>query len=454
MNRLDRDICIIGLGPSGIGFINEYVTHNRQEQIICLEGGKNLSSRHCQVLSGKACIETNPCNVVSGFGGASLMAGGKLSLYPAGAILGDILGNEKLAAQEILESLDFYQAGIPLHSNVIDSMPHLAEGQSLESENIKVKNYKSYLYDQKYFYSFHESLLQDWVEKGVDLRFSHRVVRITKTSGKYFVYGTNLEEEFEVSCNIIVLALGKRSFENIHFVNLIELERKRFANKLEIGVRLEFPLSAFPDIDKYHGDLKLKNPITECKTFCVSKGGKVALYLKDGLLFTEGYENPETSTNYTNLAILKKLKANPNNLTLYDQIIKKLNKRKTIAPIRQNLIDFLNNTRTDKFNHKGSISYFQKGNIAEYLEPEMLKDISEFISEFVDSYLRWQDAKEYYLYFPEMNYGGYFYEINENFMILSNFYLIGESTGQFLGILQCHSSGRICAKNIMASEKE
>lgn len=82
-------------------------------------------------------------------------------------------------------------------------------------------------------------------------------------------------------------------------------------NHIDVGVRLEFPTDLYPDITKYHNDLKLL--FNNARTFCVCKDGRVTHYWLEGIFFMEGNYNPNDKSGFTNLGILMRLKPSREN---------------------------------------------------------------------------------------------------------------------------------------------
>ena len=76
------DICLIGLGPAGIGFLSS-LDEEMLKKSVCFEKGNNNTICTCHTNS--KCSECDSCNIVSGIGGASRFSCGKISNFPAGS---------------------------------------------------------------------------------------------------------------------------------------------------------------------------------------------------------------------------------------------------------------------------------------------------------------------------------------------------------------------------------
>ncbi|MCF0074434.1 hypothetical protein LZD49_28375 [Dyadobacter sp. CY261] len=438
-------ICLIGLGPSGIGFLWKYLQDGLDpSEILCIEAGPRLAYRNCPVLDYKECNYKKVCHITSGFGGSSVMAGGKVSLYPAGSGLTNILDDSAYIERKIKESAQVYEQNLQLKRHV--NLPEMHEQAKSYYNGLgyEFKYYDAALYSQKDFFNVNQKFEEDFIRAGIEIRFNTMVTDIEIHDGRYIVHIFNKSNLEVLSCEKVILATGKSGH------NLADKLSKKFgvesrAEKAEIGVRVEFPISAFPDIDKFHYDLKLKSG--NCKTFCVSKGGKIALYYSDNLLYTEGYDDYKNPTSFTNLGILYKLDAENHDITtIIEDIILKRKNNGLIKPIRQTYFDFLNSIESNEFNYESSIKSWEKGDINEFLPNQISHRLRDEVKSFVSSFVHKDYRSRTSIFFPEMNYQKTSFKLAEDFQCLPNFYVIGEITGKFIGILQSFASGMICAE--------
>src|SRR5574344_1852696 len=77
-----NDVVIIGAGPSGLFAAYELITKNKQLKITIIDKGSFAEKRYCPMKDGKACQNCNPCNILSGYGGAGTFSDGKLNFIP------------------------------------------------------------------------------------------------------------------------------------------------------------------------------------------------------------------------------------------------------------------------------------------------------------------------------------------------------------------------------------
>jgi Uncharacterized FAD-dependent dehydrogenases len=84
VTKASFEVCIVGLGPAGIGAALALSKSNLASHVLCLDAGTSLSIRSCSILQNSSCKREKPCQIISGFGGCSLF-GAKISAFPAGS---------------------------------------------------------------------------------------------------------------------------------------------------------------------------------------------------------------------------------------------------------------------------------------------------------------------------------------------------------------------------------
>jgi uncharacterized FAD-dependent dehydrogenase len=71
----------VGGGPAGL-FAAYHLVENSSLKVIIIEKGKNPLKRKCPNHHLQKCVQCDPCNILSGIGGAGLYSDGKLNFIP------------------------------------------------------------------------------------------------------------------------------------------------------------------------------------------------------------------------------------------------------------------------------------------------------------------------------------------------------------------------------------
>ena len=141
------EVCIVGLGPAGIGTALTLSNSNLASNVLCSDAGNHPSVRSCSDLQKKECKKENTYEIISGFGGCSLFSG-KISGFPAGSKLMNILGSEKLAKVKVLEALHLFETYISLRNPAMTVNGIKNAEKLFEKLGFKYRYYDAYLYNQ------------------------------------------------------------------------------------------------------------------------------------------------------------------------------------------------------------------------------------------------------------------------------------------------------------------
>jgi hypothetical protein len=321
-------ICIVGLGPAGIGCAYTLSHSKLASSTLCLDAGKHPNYRSCAVLQNKSCAKCKPCQIISGFGGCALLGGGKISTYPAGSKFIDILGSVDVGKKKLLEGLGFFNSRLNLQKPDVASNDIKYAIEFFRSLGFEYKYYDSYIYNLEEFRQTCQSVFSELRSTGMNILLNTELVELERKEGGFKLIAKHDNEYLTIFSKYLVLGVGRLGRELLKSINT-KLNLGGKENQLDVGVRLEFPTALYPDITKYHNDLKLL--FNNARTFCVCKDGKIAPYLLDEIFFMGGYLNPADKSGFTNLGILIRTKSSRRDDALYYKI-----KKKTF-----HLIDFL-----------------------------------------------------------------------------------------------------------------
>ena len=447
------EICVVGLGPAGIGTAITFKEYNLLNNVLYLEIGNKPNDRYCSLLSNQICAREIPCQMISGFGGCSLLSGSKLSLLPAGGKLIDITGSKDLVEKSILKALEFF------NKYLILKKPEIAIKDIIYAENFfgslgfKYKYYDAYLFNQEELNQSYQKIYKNLKQSGATILLNTELIDVSCGERNFKLIAKKESRYINIIAKYLILGIGRLGKNLLRNLN-IKLNLGGKENFLDIGVRLEFPINLYQNISKYHYDLKLL--FNDARTFCVCSGGKVAHYLLNDIFFTEGYFNPIERTNFTNLGILIRLKPSTENELIIKEVVEKIIKTSSFKPLYQNLYEYLKNkNKNPKINNfsSNSINYSQHVNLNKIFPRSINNKIKEAVTYFSNNLLKKSHFEEVNVFAPELDYVSMLFPVNTDFSIKPRIYLIGDCIGKFRGILQAFSSGVLCAENIINNKK-
>ena len=432
------DTCIIGLGPAGIGFISSLDDRSLKNS-ICFEKG-NINS-YCSCHTSSVCSHCEQCDIVSGLGGASRFSCGKISNFPAGSGLIQFWNSQEIELVNFMNSqVDVLTNELGL-SKVDVSTENQKKAESLFGvDGLTYKYYDVYEFQKERYSSYLSKIVNKAQTTGLQLNYNTEVFEIKKDNYKgESVYSILTKQKSSISkhyAKTVVLATGNINDSSKLIKKLVNNNCKR---SYELGVRITVPTKKISTILDTHGDLKIK--YKNGRTYCVSKDGFIVAYSVSGALFLEGYVDNTVSSDLTNLAIIIKC----DNQDALDAFKKNYTTLYNGIPIKQRYNDYINNKESDlDFSEK--YIPVQQGNIRNIFSNEMNNKIIDFI-EYVLISTVGLSREDIIIYAPELKETNYF-DINSNFQIADNMFVIGAATGKFRGILQSMCSGIHCANSL------
>lgn len=444
---IHKEICIIGFGPASIGAALELSNNPIVEKIIVIEAGDKLADKSCSILKKSACRKDKSCSIISGFGGSSVLGGSKLSDYPAGSKIGTVIDSDEATKKKFEKSLEMIENFVPINKITIDNSEIEESTKNYREKGFNLKFYDVYTFEKNDLIKGYDEIESILLQKGVDFRFNTVVYNIEKDLAGYKISAKKGKSKIVIHSKNVILGVGRRGYDLLEHLNG-SLELNVNENPIDVGVRLEFPSAIFPDIDKSHGDLKLRFEKNQARTFCVCKGGKIAPYLIDDIYCTEGYWDLKNPTMFTNLAILVRI-----DNADYQKLIKFIKKQLEIQteglPVRQTYNNFLNPKNSQNFEMPSSINYWSWGDINNLFPEEISQEIRNAVTFFASNLINNSDLDEVTIFGPEIHRTGYNFTLKKDFSIEEGLYLVGECSGAFRGILQSFVSGVICAESIV-----
>ncbi len=451
VNNLRVDCCIVGMGPAGIGAALTLLEKQDELTLACIDVGDVVEKRFCSVLQKRICTKEISCNIITGFGGCSLLSGGKISLFPAGSKLGNILGSVDEAKKCLNEAKEKWGGllgrDLPyIYRNTVKKQKHF------EKIGFNYKHYEAYTFSEMEIRNVYKAI-QEKIEQSKNWLAGCELLNIKHTEEQYVLYCRHQEGDLVIEAKRVVFAPGRWGRQTLKMLNkTLGLGAK--PSKMDVGVRLEIPTEIVSELIEDHEDLKLT--FDDARTYCVCKGGKVASYYLEGIGFTEGFFDATHQTNQTNFAILTRVDSSQCNDEVFEEI-----KRRSLAyskgmPVVQSLKGYLESKQgsCEFMTSSGkSLSVAVEGEI-KHIFPET---IGERIKNSVIYFLEKTIDKQYWdqvkVYGPEVDYNGLVFPVNPDFSVQKDIYIIGSGTGHFRGILQAFCSGIICGESLLKTVK-
>lgn len=432
------DVCLIGLGPAGIGFLSS-IDATVMSNTICFEKGSVDSICNCH--TGEPCFHCEPCSIVSGLGGASSFSCGKISDYPAGSGMLSFFDSKDSMSTFMKSEIEALKSILRLEKFDISTTKQMQMKTYFLESGIKYKYYDVYEFRKEAYYSHLKRIICNAANKGARIVFNTEVNNISRINSKNGqLYSISIKDKRKESIYMakkVILATGN-VFSNNSTIEL--LLRNEVGFNYEIGVRVVVLTEKISNYLNTHGDLKLK--YKNGRTYCVSRDGYIIAYSINGIMLLEGYTDKTNPTNVTNFAIIFK----ENNKQDLDSFKSKYYTSFSGIPIKQNYSDYLSNTPSTYTCLNEPFFSAQNGNINNLFSQRINRSISDFIDSVLINTMG-LSKEDITLYAPELK-ETYCYNINKSFQVSTGIYIIGAATGKFRGILQSYCSGILCGKNI------
>lgn len=305
-----KDVVIIGAGPSGIFCAYELIKERPDLKILMIEKGRPIEKRVCPKRTTKTCVGCKPCSITTGFAGAGAFSDGKLSLSAdVGGHLPEILGYDK--AMELIKESDNIYLKFGADKNVygVDKQKEIQEiRRKAINANLKLIECPIRHLGTEEGYKIYTRLQHHLEEQGVEMLFNTMVNDIVIEDGTAKAVVTDKGETFYAK--EIIAAIGREGSDWFsHICNQHDIETE--VGTVDIGVRVEVRDEVMEFLNKnlYEAKLVYYTPTFDDKvrTFCTNPSGEVATeYYENGLAVVNGhaYKSQEYKTNNTNFALL------------------------------------------------------------------------------------------------------------------------------------------------------
>ena len=458
------DVIIVGAGPAGLFAAYELITNNKNLKIAILDRGNDVKTRVCPMNKlGIPCQNCNPCNILSGYGGAGTFSDGKLNYIHK---LGKSDLTKYMTESEAMKLIDETEEIFNKFKMDAEVYPSNMDEAKEIRKKVAIAGAKLLIIKQKHLGSDHLPEYIDGIctflkEKGVELIDRCDVLDIT----------TENENNHELICKLkgkdktykakkVIVAPGRTGAKWIQ-----ELADKYkipyYSQSIEIGVRVEVRKDIMEELTNVIYDptifIKTKTYSDEIRTFCTNPGGFVAKENYYGYICVNGHALKDIKSNNTNFAFISKVNLTEpvTNTRLYGESIARIaNVLGDGKPIIQSLKDLRNGRRSEWHRlNKGFIEPTLKdcvaGDLALVMPHRIITNILEGL-ETLDKIIPGVNNDDTLLYGPEIKFFSNEIETNNDFKLENdNIYFVGDGAGKAGNIVTAAATGLIAARDII-----
>lgn len=458
------DVIIVGAGPAGLFAAYELITNNKKLKIAILDRGNDVKTRVCPMNKlGIPCQNCNPCNILSGYGGAGTFSDGKLNYIHK---LGKSDLTKYMTESEAMKLIDETEEIFNKFKMDAEVYPSNMDEAKEIRKKVAIAGAKLLIIKQKHLGSDHLPEYIDGIctflkEKGVELIDRCDVLDIT----------TENENSHELICKLkgkdktykakkVIVAPGRTGAKWIQ-----ELADKYkipyYSQSIEIGVRVEVRKDIMEELTNVIYDptifIKTKTYSDEIRTFCTNPGGFVAKENYYGYICVNGHALKDIKSNNTNFAFISKVNLTEpvTNTRLYGESIARIaNVLGDGKPIIQSLKDLRNGRRSEWHRlNKGFIEPTLKdcvaGDLALVMPHRIITNILEGL-ETLDKIIPGVNNDDTLLYGPEIKFFSNEIETNNDFKLENdNIYFVGDGAGKAGNIVTAAATGLIAARDII-----
>lgn len=457
------DVAIVGAGPAGLFAAYELITKNKNLKVLLLDQGKFAENRVCPMNKyGTSCKNCNPCQILSGYGGAGTFSDGKLNFVPK-------LGKSDLykymssdEADQLLVDTETIFNEFGMDSDVYPS--NMDEALKIKKEVSKT-GAKLLIIKQKHLGSdnlptYITNFTNFLKENGVFVYENTDVIDILEKKEEFELLCKVGKKEIKYQAKYVIVAPGRTGAKWIQ-----ELSDKYkipyLSQSIEIGVRVEVRKELLEDLCNVIYDpsifIKTKTYGDEIRTFCTNPGGFVTKENYYGYICVNGHALKKTKSNNSNFAFISKVNLTEpvTNTREYGESIAKIaNCLGDSKPILQTLGDLkkFRRTRESRLNKlfiTPTLKDIVPGDLALVMPHRIITNIIDGL-EALDKIIPGVNNDETLLYGPEIKFFSNEIETDNKFKALKhNMYFIGDGAGKAGNIVIAAATGLVASRDIL-----
>jgi uncharacterized FAD-dependent dehydrogenase len=299
------DVIIIGAGPAGI-FAAMEICRKSNMKILLLEKGKTVQKRSCPIGEDTpACINCQPCSIMSGWGGAGAFSDGKLTLTTEfGGWLHNYMTKEQL--KQLIDYVDqvYVDHGAPdrlfgQDNDIVQELKHRVSRAGLrlipaEIRHMGTENTLQVL-----------SNMYKQLESQVTIKTGETVLDILVENHQAKGVTTNKDTYYAPN---MIMAPG-RDGAQWFTEQAVRLGLVLHNNQVDLGVRVEVPAVTMQEFTDNIWEPKIVYNTREfddiVRTFCVNPNGHVVMENTNGIVTVNGHAFADSnSSSNTNFALL------------------------------------------------------------------------------------------------------------------------------------------------------
>ena len=463
------DVIIVGAGPAGLFAAYELITKNNKLKVLLLDQGKFAENRVCPMNKlGTNCANCNPCQILSGYGGAGTFSDGKLNFIPK---LGKSDLFKYMTEEEAYKIIDDSEEIFTKFGMDSDVFPSNMDVANEIKKKVALSGARLLLIKQKHLGSDHlPTYIKNFTdflrESGVDLLESADVKDIKSIKkDKHEVTATIKKQDEVFEAKKVIVAPGRTGAKWIQ-----ELADKYnisyLSQSIEIGVRVEVRKEILEELCGIIYDptifIKTKTYGDEIRTFCTNPGGFVAKENYYGYICVNGHSLKEIKSNNSNFAYITKVNLTEpvTNTRQYGESIARIaNVLGDGKPIIQSLKDLKDGRRSEWHRiNKGFITPTLKdcvaGDLALVLPHRIITNIIEGLDK-LNEIIPGVNNGETLLYGPEIKFFSNEITTNNKFKLEDyDVYFVGDGAGKAGNIVTAAATGLIAARDILETTKK